>query len=257
MIKAAFFDVDGTLMSHKSHSVPRSARLAIEKLREAGILCVLATGRNYSELQKLPVSELEFDAYVLMTGQIVVDGNGERRHAMPISGEVKDFIVQAYRNQTFPIFLAEENCGYLNFVNDHVRAVQAAISSPIPDILPYTGGDIYQASVYLTREEEQVLAPIVGKCEMARWNSGGVDIIEKGGGKVRGIACWLELMGLKREEIIAFGDGENDEGMLRFAGIGVAMGNAVAVTKAAADYVTTDVDDDGIYNAVRYFDLIG
>ena len=58
------------------------------------------------------------------------------------------------------------------------------------------------------------------------------------------------------EEIIAFGDGENDIGMLQLAGIGVAMGNAEEVVKQNADYITADIDDDGIEKALRHFGLI-
>ena len=55
---------------------------------------------------------------------------------------------------------------------------------------------------------------------------------------------------------MAFGDGENDMDMLRFAGVGVAMGNACDAVKAAADYVTDTVDNDGIEKALRHFGLI-
>ena len=71
-----------------------------------------------------------------------------------------------------------------------------------------------------------------------------------------GIKRYLELTGIKREEIIAFGDAENDLDMLRFAGIGVAMGNGAEEVKAAADYVTADIDDDGIEKALKHFQLI-
>ena len=57
MIKVAFFDVDGTLLSHKTKSVPQSTRRAIEKLKSAGIRCVVATGRQISEMEKLPVAD--------------------------------------------------------------------------------------------------------------------------------------------------------------------------------------------------------
>ena len=67
---------------------------------------------------------------------------------------------------------------------------------------------------------------------------------------------YLDENGLKREEIMAFGDGENDIDMLKFAGIGVAMGNASDEVKAAADYVTDSVDADGIAKALKHFGLI-
>ena len=55
---------------------------------------------------------------------------------------------------------------------------------------------------------------------------------------------------------MAFGDGENDIDMLKFAGIGVAMGNSSDIVKAAADYVTDTIDNDGIEKALRHFGLI-
>ena len=78
----------------------------------------------------------------------------------------------------------------------------------------------------------------------------------KNGGKVVGIEKMLEHHGITKEEIIAFGDGENDLEMLAFAGVGVAMGNADEEVKEVADYVTTDIDDDGIWNACKHFNLI-
>ena len=71
-----------------------------------------------------------------------------------------------------------------------------------------------------------------------------------------GIQRYLKLLGIKREEIIAFGDAENDLEMIRYAGIGVAMGNGEEAVKAVADYVTADIDDDGIEKALKHFKLI-
>ena len=67
---------------------------------------------------------------------------------------------------------------------------------------------------------------------------------------------YLEETGILPEEIIAFGDAENDLEMVRFAGIGVAMGNGVEAVKAAANFVTADIDDDGIEKALRHYRLI-
>ena len=56
MIKAVFFDVDGTLVSHKSKSVPESAKDAIERLRSKGIKVFLSTGRHIHELKNMPTN---------------------------------------------------------------------------------------------------------------------------------------------------------------------------------------------------------
>ena len=70
MIKAAFFDVDGTLLSHKTKSVPQSAREAVAKLRAQGIKCVVATGRQIRQMRHLPVADIPFDGYITLNGQI-------------------------------------------------------------------------------------------------------------------------------------------------------------------------------------------
>ena len=70
MIKAVFFDVDGTLVSHKSKSVPESTRRAIEQLKEKGIKVCMATGRHLLEIEELPAKDIEFDGYVMQNGQL-------------------------------------------------------------------------------------------------------------------------------------------------------------------------------------------
>ena len=66
----------------------------------------------------------------------------------------------------------------------------------------------------------------------------------------------LKRYGIDPQDSMAFGDSENDVSMLKAAGIGVAMGNATAQAKAAADYITDDAEKDGIYKALRHFELI-
>ena len=66
----------------------------------------------------------------------------------------------------------------------------------------------------------------------------------------------LEAHKIRPEEIIAFGDGENDVEMMEFAGIGVAMGNGEDYVKERADYVTDDVDAGGILHALQHFGIL-
>ena len=66
----------------------------------------------------------------------------------------------------------------------------------------------------------------------------------------------IERLGMERENVIACGDGLNDLAMIRYAGLGVAMGNACGEALNAADYVTASVDDDGIRKALEKFGVI-
>lgn len=256
MIKAAFFDVDGTLVSHRTKSVPQSARDAVAKLQAQGIKCIVATGRQIGQFRKLPAGDIPFDGYITLNGQLTLNGRQEKLCGTPIEGKAKEYCIKMFEENRLPALLVEEDRAYLNFVNERVLEVQEIISTPVPALGQYTGGDIYQVCVYLNEEEIHQVGAIAEECSLARWGFGGVDIIAKGGGKVEGIRKYLEREGIAVEEIIAFGDADNDREMLRFAGIGVAMGNADEKVKAAADYVTADIDDDGIAKALAHFGLI-
>lgn len=256
MIKAAFFDVDGTLLSHRTKQVPPSAREALEKLKAAGIQCVVSTGRMIQEMYRLPMGGVTFDAYITMNGQLTLDADRNPLYGMPLEGETKEFMLKLFRERKVPVILVEQDRLYLNYACQRVTDVQTAISSKVPPLGEYEGAEIYQACVYVTGEEEQVLAPIRHSCEVTRWHDGGVDVIAKDGGKRTAVRRYLEELGITPEEAIAFGDGENDMGMLELAGIGVALGNAEEAVKKAADYVTADIDDDGVAKALKHFGLI-
>ena len=88
------------------------------------------------------------------------------------------------------------------------------------------------------------------------FNEYGMDVIPSSYNKAIGIEALIKHLGIKQEEVIAIGDGHNDAEMIAYAGLGVAMGNAIDKCKKVADYITTDIDDNGIYNAFKYAGII-
>ena len=256
MIKAIFFDADGTLISHKQNAVPESTRKALAALQQKGIRCILATGRHITEVEVLPIRDIPFDGYVTVNGQLCLDEHKQPLSDSPIAAEAMPAIVRHFREKKIPIMLKEEDKIYINCVTDRLRATQADISTAVPELGEYSGKPIYQAVYYIPAEEEEMLRELRPHCFFTRWHRSGIDLIEKNGGKVRGIREYLDRLGISTEETMAFGDGHNDIEMLRFAAIGVAMGNAGDEVKQQADYVTTGVDEDGISLALQHFGLI-
>lgn len=251
MIKAVFFDVDGTLLSHRQRSVPESTRRALVRLREAGIALVVATGRHREELKRLPLDLSLFDAMITLNGQLCYLADGQRFFHREIAAEDTMKIVSLFEAHSFPLALVNENGIYLNFSNEHVARVQADISTGTPALGQYQGERLYQAIAFLPAEEAAAYIEDMDGVRLSRWHGEAVDWLPVGGSKRAGIEALAGLKGWQRSEIMAFGDGDNDIEMLLYAGMGVAMGNASSGAKEQAAYVTDSVDDDGIWNFIE------
>lgn len=256
MIKAVFLDVDGTLISHEEGGVPESARTALEELRKKGVKVFASTGRHIRELKRLPLGGVTFDGYVTLTGQICLDGEEKLISEVAIEKEDADRMLDIFDQCEVPVLIVEKDGMYINFVNDHVHRVQKAISSPVPAVGTYTGNTIYQFVIYARKKEAVKIAGNLEGCIITSWNPEAVDVTSKRAGKARGICRMIEKFGIRKDEIMAFGDGENDIDMIEFAGIGVAMGNADEEVKRCAGYVTDDVSRDGVRKALEYFGML-
>ena len=151
---------------------------------------------------------------------------------------------------------------YFNHSNDQMRRTWASLGKTAPDVFfddPHVRTaehETFQMSPYISRDQEAELLSLLPNTRGVRWHPDFVDLIPADGGKDRGIQRFLDHYGWSKEQTISFGDGGNDVDMLRFTGIGVAMGNATEEPKDVADYVTDDVDHDGIWNALKHFDII-
>lgn len=256
MVKTIFFDVDGTLVSHKTDSVPESTRKALKLLHENGYKLVLATGRDMSQLKKLPVKDLKFDGYLTMNGQLCLDGDGKEIFGNPIDEVDTEKMIELIKEKRVPITTIGKEGPYINFVTDQVVAAQKAVSSKVAPIGKYHGEEVYQFIAYGDRNELKTLVDELPNCKLSWWNEYAVDIISKNGGKLAGIKKYLELQNQTLDDAMAFGDGENDLEMLKAVKVGVAMSNGEEHVKQIADYVTTDINKDGIYNASMHYKLI-
>ena len=256
-IRAVFFDIDRTLLSHTNgiKRVPPSAKMALDRLREKGIAIYIATGRHLKELKGLPLGGLDFDGYATLNGQLCLDRDLKPVYRNFIRGEDKETLVSLFREKSFPLIFVEEEGMYLNCLNDRVRGVQKDVTSPLPPVRDYDGGDIYMAAAFLP-DGARELKERFPQLKIVRWHTNGADILPADSGKHMGIQAFIKRTGITREQVMAFGDEENDIDMIRYAGIGVAMGNAAEEVRQAADYVTDHIDDDGLEKALRHYGLL-
>ena len=257
MTCAAFFDMDGTLLSHRTNSVPASALRALAELRARGITVGLATGRSYHELVDLNIPDLTFDVLLTLNGQLVVDNENRYLAGNPLTGAALRAVLALFEAREVPTILIQLDRQYVNFINEDLVSAHRATHTSLPELGTYTGGEVFQAMLFANGERLAELAAQLPDCDVTRWDDTAVDVnAPSDGGKADGIARWCQAQGVDIADVIAFGDAENDITMLRAAGTGVALGNATPEAKAAADYVTDDIDADGVWNALVHLGVI-
>ena len=257
MIKAVFFDIDGTLVSFRTHCVPDSAVRALKQLRANGIKVFIATGRHRATIDNL--GDLEFDGYVTMNGAYCFSGNDVIWKEPVPRSDIENMVKYQKEVRAFPVFFLCEDSIFANFFNDEARELMELIHFPEPDLAPIdsvTDRDVFQMVSFFSQCDEKEIMSYLPHCSGARWYPTFSDIVSSGASKSNGIRKVLDYFGFTGRESMAFGDGGNDISMLETAGTSVAMGNASDRVKAAADYVTSDVDNDGVANALKHFGII-
>lgn len=263
VIKAAFFDVDGTLLHDSTnHLIPLSTKVALAELRRRGIKCVLCTGRPPAQLpwcinDGFPGFEGGFDAYITMTGSLCYDSNGiySDIHIDPAIAERFIEMVEAGR---FDALVLDSDASWASSDSEKVHELErmVAFKYPIRDPREALKGPIYQFCAFVPPAEQHIVEDVMSDCIVTRWCDLFCDVVPANSSKPAGVRATLEHLGLEGAETIAFGDGGNDATMLEYCTVGVAMGNGNDEAKAAADYVTDNIEDDGIANALRHFGLI-
>ena len=260
MIRAAFFDIDGTLVSMRTHEIPASAVRALEELRAAGILLFIATGRSNADMPR-PIRELDarlpFDGFLTFNGQYCYDAAGEVFRDAPIDPSDVGRIVDLAADGVIDIAVMQRSRMFVSRHTPRVVAAEAAVDNvtPVGDLALAFSEPTYQFCAYIGPGEEHLFMDVCEHVEHTRWSPNFCDVIPAGGGKPAGIAATLERWGLAPEECVAFGDGGNDVPMFGCVGVSVAMGNAADDVKAAATMAAPDVDDDGLLVACRELGL--
>ena len=261
MIKAVFFDIDGTLVSFNTHKVSDSSKEAIKILKEKGIKIFIATGRIKKHINNL--DNLEFDGYITANGFNCFIGDKEIYKKGIERDDIHSLIDYLKNKEEFPCSIMMNSGIYINYITDDVEKVSKSINLPIPAVNNYYEfvenniDNILQINLFVNEaKEKELMAKIFKNCESSRWHPLFTDVNTKGGGKHIGMYKIAEYYNIDISETIAFGDGGNDMTMIEHAGIGVAMGNANEALKEIADYITDDVDNNGVYNALKHFNII-
>ncbi len=250
MIKAAFFDIDGTLLSFTTHRVSAGTIRAFDRLHRAGVRTFLSTGRPEVLIPKMPVT---FEAKITMNGGLVFTSN-EVLFSNPIPNkELQSWLDIAKDKHLCTMIFTKDNM-FLSQPNEVGIKLRNQLEFEMPPVVELDSlrkETAYQIIAIMPGEMDNTVGKMLPHCRLPRWHPYFTDIVAFDNSKARGMEAICQHYGILQEETIAFGDGANDIEMLEWAGIGIAMGNADEGVKKHANIVTTDVDNEGIENAVN------
>jgi len=263
MIKAAFFDIDGTLLSFRTHRVSPGTVEAFDVLHRKGIRTFISSGRPKVLIPEMP---LTFDGYVTMNGGYCFIGGHEPGTTVkvllrnPIPQEETDRWLRYAIAHGLCTMIFTEHEMYINRLDDPVaNAIRDQLEFTMPpqlDTARMLGRETFQIITVMPAEKDTEVAAMLPHCRLPRWHPQFSDLVNRENSKASGIEALLLHYGIDRSECIAFGDGGNDIEMLDYCGIGVAMGNASDEVKEHADHVARSVDDEGILHALTALDII-
>ena len=257
MVEAIFFDIDGTLVSFKTHKIPSSTIDALHQLQAKGIKLFIATGRGKEGLEIL--NQFEFDGYITLNGQYCYDKSGHIIYENGLHPKDMETIVEYVEKNQIPCAFKEEHDQFYNFKNELVEELHAITNNdnhPLGDIKRAINHKIYQVTCFVDLEKEAEILKLCPHTTSSRWFHSFCDLSPLGGTKHNGIVQVCKHLNIDIKNTMGFGDGGNDVPMLQCVNLSIAMGNACDELKSIADFVTKDVDDDGISYALKHFDLI-
>lgn len=270
-----FLDVDNTLFSPELNAIPESSMVAISKARTNGHKVFLCTGRSLAECMKYLNHEV--DGFIFGAGGMVY-AEGHRIFDNPLPKDVVDSYLSIADEKGIPATLeAAAGCYYNKIGYRAMKNYYAYHCEGEKEILEelhkngtfamknrHESDPVYKMCFFLDTYEEclsfqkEVKSPYVLtilkedpfiQAWITELTNGQIS-------KATGICKVLEYYDAKKEEAIGIGDSANDFPMFEASGIKIAMGNASEDLKEKADYITSDILDNGIYNAFLHYGLI-
>lgn len=262
------FDMDGTLLNSEKH-VSRNTRAAIKKAAEAGKQVVLATGRCVAELKDCGDELADVRYMVCESGALLYDSWKDEilyRETLPES--LADFILQAIADEdVMPYYFVKGQAfterGKLERLEHYLmgiyRPMMERVCVQIEDISSeYKRNkpgieklNLYCASTELRERMKEKLRN--QPATLAYAETASLEISPLNVSKVNGLKRLSSILHIPMERMIAVGDADNDETMLRAAGLSVAMGNSLAHIKELCDVVVAGNDQDGCVQVIEEF----
>lgn len=272
MIKLVAIDLDGTLLNSKK-SISEANIQAVKEAIQAGVTVVVCSGRIYRGGRIFARQLYESGPIVACNGAVIRDVHTEEVfHDQPLDYEESCRIVEVCRKEGVyfhayagdTMYASEMGYGAAYYVNINRQLaeedrVDIRLTEDFHSALQTCS--VGASKFVIQADDPELLLRVrskvgeIGNVEIVSSSRENFEVMRCGVSKGKSLEILAGKLGIRRDEIMAIGDNENDFSMIQYAGIGVAMGNAEEFIKDAAGYVTASNDEDGVARAIRKFVL--
>lgn len=260
-------DIDGTLVG-SDKTISEKTREAIIKAQQRGKIVAIASGRSIAGIRKTAsnISLEQYGGYVIAyNGTTVVNcKTGECIYNQMVPKELVKPVYEAAKRVNAGIVVYNDNTKEMisgNGLNEYIKIDAEACNVTINEVSDFVKAVNFPFNKFLLSgkpehmaEVEKIMAKEFGdRLNVFRSDPFYVELLPRYVDKGVAVEKLVKHLDIQREKVICIGDSYNDLPMLRFAGMGVAMGNAQQEVKEMADYVTASNDEDGIVNVIDKF----
>ena len=263
--KLLVLDLDGTLTNSKKE-ITRHTKETLIKAQEAGLKVVLASGRPTYGVAPL-ANELElqkYEGYILAYngGEIIDWKTRELMYEKQLDSDLLPYLYRCAKENDFAIVTYENEYVLTEKPDDEYVLKEALLNvmkiKKVDNFLeavkhPITKCLIVGEPSRLALLEKEMYEHLKDRMGVFRSEPYFLELVPKGIDKAQSLAVLLKELGMTKDEMIAIGDGFNDLSMIKFAGMGVAMGNAQQIVKDNADFITLTNEEDGAAYAIEKF----
>lgn len=256
--KLLFFDIDGTLLSEKTHTVPQSAKEALKKAKENGHLIFINTGRPISTIDQ-EIHDLNPDGYICGCGtyityhdQVIYHHQLSKERCKEIASLIKKYEIDAVLESKDHVYFNE------NIKNPFVREIKERYTNNGFNVSSSTDPNLSfdKFTIWFDHDISEFRKNILKDFDIIERSEEMLEIVPKGHSKATGIQTVADDFKSDLDHCYVFGDSFNDESMLRYVKHSIVMANGVQAMKDIAYFVTKDIEDDGIAYALEKLDLI-
>lgn len=261
MSKWIFFDIDGTLWDDKMQ-IPESTKEAIRRLKANGHKTFLCSGRARGNIRSGELLGMGFDGVIAACGNHV-EMDGSILYEKILEPELVEKVIGVLEKCRMPVVLEGPVHHWISekgFEEDpyvvYLFQEMGETALPLRGYSEEIRINKFSADILPNSDYAGAKAALSPEFEILEHEGNVVEFVPKGTSKATGIGWLCRYMQINREDTYAVGDSVNDLDMLEYAGHSIAMGNATAPAKKAAEYVTSDIHEDGILKAMEHYGLI-